>query len=170
MNVIVVVASKHGSTSAIAAAVGEELRNGGLDVSIVTAGDPNSSLDGCDAVVMGSAVYVGQWMKAARTFAEAHREKLRGMPVWMFSSGPLGDGSQQADDLADVRVLAEDLGARDHRVFAGSLDKSDLNIAERAAVRMVHAPYGDDRDWEEIRGWARSIAADLTPSSPAPGG
>lgn len=166
MNVVIVVASKHGSTSAIAAAVGEELRNGGLAVSIIDADDADGSLDGYDAAVIGSAVYVGHWMKVARNFADAHRERLRGMPLWLFSSGPLGDGSEQADELADARAFAEDLQARDHRVFAGSLDKADLNLAERAAVRMVHAPYGDDRDWEEIRAWAKTIAADLMHPSP----
>lgn len=37
MNVIIVVDSKHGSTRAIAEAIGDELRNGGLDVSIADA-------------------------------------------------------------------------------------------------------------------------------------
>jgi menaquinone-dependent protoporphyrinogen oxidase len=52
--------------------------------------------------------------------------------------------------------------ARDHRVFAGKLDKADLNLAERATVRIVHAPYGDAREWGEIRSWAATIATELT--------
>ena len=162
MNVIIVVGSKHGSTRSIAEAVGDQIRDRGLDVSIADADAADISLDGYDAAVIGSAVYVGRWTKDARTFLEVNRESLRKIPLWLFSSGPLGDASKQPDDLADVRTFAEDVHARDHRVFAGKLDRADLSIAERAAVRMVHAPYGDARDWGEIRSWAQTIAAELT--------
>jgi menaquinone-dependent protoporphyrinogen oxidase len=162
MNVIIVVGSKHGSTRSIAEAVGDELRDRGLDVSIIDADVAGISLDGYDAAVIGSAIYVGRWMKDARAFLDVNLESLRKMPLWLFSSGPSGDTSKQPDDLADVRAFAEDVHARDHRVFAGKLDKADLSLAERAAVRMVHAPYGDARDWAEIRAWAQTIAAQLT--------
>jgi menaquinone-dependent protoporphyrinogen oxidase len=168
VNVIIVVGSKHGSTRVIAEAVGDELRNGGLDVSIVDADAVDLSLDGCDAAVIGSAVYVGRWVKGARSFLEAHRAALGAMPLWLFSSGPLDHEAGRPDDLADVRSFAADVHARDHRVFAGKLDKADLSLAERAAVRIVHAPYGDARDWGEIRSWARSIAAELTGSIASP--
>lgn len=161
MNVIIVVGSKHGSTRSIAEAVGDELRNGGLDVSIVDVDTAVISVDDYDAAVIGSAVYVGRWMKGARAFLQANRESLRKMPLWLFSSGPLSDGSEQPDDLADVHAFADAVHARDHRVFAGSLDKADLSFAERAAVRIVHAPYGDAREWAEIRTWAATIAAEL---------
>jgi menaquinone-dependent protoporphyrinogen oxidase len=161
MNVIIVVGSKHGSTRSIAEAVGDELRKGGLYVSIVDADAADISLDGYDAAVIGSAVYVGRWMKDASAFLEANRESLRKMPLWLFSSGPLGDGSEQPDDLADVRAFADDVQARDHRVFAGNLDKANLSFAERAAVRIVHAAYGDAREWGAVRSWAETIATEL---------
>ena len=165
MKVIIVVASKHGSTRSIADVMGDELRSGGLGVSIIDADADDTSLDGYDAAVIGSAVYVGRWMNDARTFLDANRESLRKMPLWLFSSGPLKDGSEQPDDLAEVRAFADNVDARDHRVFAGSLDKADLSLVERAAVHIVHAPYGDAREWDEIRAWAATIAAALTAPS-----
>ena len=165
MKVIIVVGSKHGSTRAIADVVGDEIRSGGLDVSIVDADATDISVNGYDAAVIGSAVYIGKWMKDAKAFLEANRESLCKMPVWLFSSGPLKDGSEQSDDLAEVRAFADDVHAKDHRVFTGSLDKADLSLAERAAVRLVHAPYGDARDWDEIRSWAATITAALTVTS-----
>ena len=161
MNVIVIVGSKHGSTRLIAKVVGDELRNGGLDVSIVDA-DADISLDGFDAAVIGSAVYFGRWMKDAQTFLEAHREALRRMPLWLFSSGPLSHESEQPDELADVQAFADDVGARDHDIFAGSLDKANLSFAERVAVRVVHVHDGNVCEWAEIRLWAATIAAELT--------
>jgi hypothetical protein len=42
-------------------------------------------------------------------------------------------------------------------IFGGALDKSDLNIVERATMRAVHAPYGDYRPWHEISAWTDEI-------------
>ena len=81
MNVIIVVESKHCSTRSIAEAVGDELRNGGLDVTIVDADAAAISLDGYDAAVIGSAVYFGRWMKGARAFLQINHESLRTMPL-----------------------------------------------------------------------------------------
>jgi menaquinone-dependent protoporphyrinogen oxidase len=162
MNVIVAVGSKHGSTRCIAEAVGDELRRSGLGVTVVDADSDARSVDGFDAAVIGSAVYVGRWMKGTRSFLDANRESLRDMPLWLFSSGPLDDASGHDDDLADIRAFAADVHAKDHQIFAGKLEKADLSIAERAAVRIVHAPYGDAREWDRIRAWAETIASQLT--------
>ena len=59
-------------------------------------------------------------------------------------------------------ALAESLGARGSRTFAGSLRTADLGLGERATVRLVRAADGDYRDWDEIRAWAADIARTLT--------
>ncbi len=42
------------------------------------------------AFVVGSAVYVGHWEKAAVQFVREHETVLADRPTWLFSSGPLG--------------------------------------------------------------------------------
>ena len=162
MHVIIVVGSKHGSTRSIAEAVGEVLRHRGINVTTVDADAASASLAGYDAAVIGSAVYVGRWMKGAQAFLDANRESLRNMPLWLFSSGPLGEGPKHPDDLAEIRGFAADVHAKDHQIFAGKLDKADLSLAERAAARIVHASYGDAREWGRIRSWAETIASELS--------
>ena len=44
------------------------------------------------AVVLGSAVYIGGWRKAAVRFLKANEKALAQRPVWLFSSGPTGQG------------------------------------------------------------------------------
>jgi hypothetical protein len=78
------------------------------------------------------------------------------------------DNAERAESVGGPTVIGGNVHARDHRVFAGKLDKADLSIAERVAVRVVHAPYGDGREWGEIRSWAATIATELT-APPAPG-
>ena len=107
---------------------------------------------------------MGRWLPAARRFAEVHGQALRKLPVWLFSSGPIGaEDPKPPGDPAGVPELLEATGAREHIIFAGKLDKRSLGLAERLMVRAVHAPEGDFRDWEAVHEWARSIASSLAP-------
>ena len=72
--------------------------------------------------------------EARQEFAAREAKILGSRSVWLFSSGPVTDSSKP-DDPADRRQgdqIAKALGAREHRVFRGKLDKSGLSIAERA--------------------------------------
>jgi len=121
--------------------------------------DEVAEVGGYDAVVLGSGIYVGRWLSEARRFAEDNAATLTTMPVWLFSSGPLG-GSEGAEP-ADGATLAELTGAREHRVFAGRLDRTRLGPAERLIVRFVRPPEGDERDWAAVDRFAADIGAAL---------
>ncbi len=43
-------------------------------------------VEGFDALMPGSAVYMGQWMKPARERAERPAAALAAQPVWLFSA------------------------------------------------------------------------------------
>ena len=59
-------------------------------------------------------------------------------------------------------MALQSLAPRDATVFGGKLDGDVLSFAERAIIRAVRAQEGDFRDWDAIRSWAESIAAELT--------
>jgi menaquinone-dependent protoporphyrinogen oxidase len=123
------------------------------------------------AVVLGSAVYMGRWLEPARTWAAARAAALRGRPVWLFSSGPIGEPPFPPDEPHDAAPLLRLTDAREHRVFAGRLDKARLGFGERAMVTAMRAPVGDFRDWDAVRAWADAIGAGLAgPPVPAAGG
>jgi menaquinone-dependent protoporphyrinogen oxidase len=161
MKVLVAYASKHGATQGIAEAIADRLRECGHDVDAVPAVS-DVHLDGVGAVVLGSAIYAGSWRDEAVAFADVHKGALAGMPVWLFSSEPLGekvdDEEKQPRQLA---ALTKNLHPREHRIFFGALDKSKLGFGERMMVKAVKAPDGDFRDWDAIRGWADDIATSL---------
>ena len=161
VRVLVVFASKHGATREIAEAIGTELSARGLDTD-VSSMDAVVDLEGYGAVVLGSAVYVGRWLEPARRFVEAHLEALSALPLWLFSSGPLGDPLKPDDEhaVAIDEIVASTL-ARDHHLFGGKLDRSGLGLGERAIVHAVRAADGDYRQWDEIAAWARAIARQL---------
>jgi menaquinone-dependent protoporphyrinogen oxidase len=161
MKMLVTCASRHGSTREIARALAQELRACGHSVAVREV-DEVGSLDRYEAVIVGSAVYMGNWLPEARRFVEEHHEQLARVPVWLFSSGPLGtDDPQPTGAPAHLDELMKATQAHGHRVFVGKLDRSGLGPGEQLLARVVRAPEGDFRDWDDIRAWAREIAIAL---------
>ncbi len=160
MKVLVTAASKHGATTAIARAIGETLQAEGLETTVLPPEDV-SGVAGYDAVVIGSAVYMGHWLEPARHLVERDGAALVARPVWLFSSGPVGDPPKPVEDPVDVAELIAAAGAREHRVFPGTVVKRGLGFGEKAVAAALRVPDGDFRPWDEIRAWARGIAATL---------
>ena len=166
-SILVAVASKHGSTREIAEVIGEELRAHGVAADVRDI-EETDSIAGYDAVVCGSAIYMGNWLPEAYRFIDRHHQALARVPVWLFSSGPLGETDPQpVGDPVRLPGLMDTTGAREHRMFVGKLDKSELGFMEKLATKVVKAPEGDFRDWEAIRAWAREIATMLASSGVA---
>jgi menaquinone-dependent protoporphyrinogen oxidase len=178
MHVLVAYASRHGATQGIAERIGETLRAAGLDAEARPAASARS-LAGYDAFVIGSAAYMFHWLKDAVDFTHRNKATLKGKPVWLFSSGPLGSepvdakGRDQkvAAQPKEMDELIEIVGARDFRVFFGAYekDRKPIGLAERLGDRILAhmpaardaMPVGDFRDWPEIEAWAAEIARDL---------
>jgi menaquinone-dependent protoporphyrinogen oxidase len=183
MNVLVAYASRHGATQGIAERVAETLREHGLQVSLEPI-DRVDSPDRYDAFVLGSAAYMGRWLKEATAFARRHQELLSIRPVWLFSSGPIGHDLidakgrdvVKASEPLDFAELEGLLRPREERVFFGAYDPAaePIGIVERfgslftrlPAVREA-MPAGDFRDWPAIEAWATGIADALQPGEVA---
>ncbi|PFG40753.1 menaquinone-dependent protoporphyrinogen oxidase [Georgenia soli] len=159
MRILVTAASRHGATAGIAAALGDRLASLGHDVDLRP---PEEVVDvgEAEAVVLGSAVYAGLWLKAAREAVDRLAPQLRLRPTWLFSSGPLGDPPVTGQE-PDVAGYVEATGALEHRTFPGALDLCRLMYSERLMVRALHAPVGDFRDLRAVEAWADHIHAQL---------
>ncbi|MBJ7470043.1 MAG: flavodoxin [Solirubrobacteraceae bacterium] len=163
-HVIVVYASKHGSTHEIADAIGAELVGAGLTADVVDAKEVRH-LE-ADAVVIGSAVYMGRWRREAKHVLSRQAETLRAIPFWIFSTGPVGDPEAETEDAerwlepAHIVDLATELGVRGHVVFGGSLTDAQGSM-QRMMAKNMPEEFRDRRDWDEIRAWARGVATEL---------
>lgn len=174
MRILVAYATRHGSTAGIAERIAEVLSGQGFTAEALPVEDV-PGVESYDAVVLGGAAYMFHWLKPALKFAHGHQVQLRDRPVWLFSSGPLG--TEQVDqDGNDVRHSARPkefdeltalLSPRGERVFHGAYDPSQppKGLGERMVRHMPATKdllkEGDFRDWEDIEGWARDIAAEL---------
>jgi menaquinone-dependent protoporphyrinogen oxidase len=162
MRILVTAASRHGATAEIATAIADKIRESDIDVDLV-APEAVRHIDPYDAAIVGSAVYAGHWLQPARAFVNAHEEQLSQRPVWLFSSGPIGDPPKPDEDVVEVAPMLRQLGARGHRTFAGRLNPDALGFVERALTAALRAPHGDFRDFNDIRSWASGIAESLRP-------
>lgn len=171
IHVLVATASRHGATAEIGEALAAGLRARELAARARPI-EEVKDLDGCDAIVLGSAVYMGRWLKPARRFVRARADELAARPVWLFSSGPLGPAGRRVPESepTDVPTLLAITGARSHTILPGRLELACLSPLERAAVRAVHAEEQDSRDWGAVDALAGRIAADLRRPDSGPTG
>lgn len=160
--VLVIYASKYGATVGIAKRIGEVLNKSGLQVDVLSANDVKDPTV-YDAVVFGSAIYFGLWRKEATKFLKANEKTLSKMPLWIFSSGPTGQGDpvklvQGHLFPQSLNRLIERIKPRDITVFHGKADEGKMNNFEKFVLKKVGAESGDFRDWNLIDSWSQSIA------------
>ena len=163
MRILVSTASKHGSTAEIATRIAEALRvglPGDAVVEVLPAAEVGNATS-YDAVVLGSAVYMGRWLEDAR-HAAARLATHPPRPVWLFSSGPIGDPPKPDEEPAEVGDIAKATHARGHRLFAGRLDRHRLGFGEKAVVVALRVADGDFRDWDAIDAWGAQIADEVS--------
>jgi len=172
MRILVAYASKHGATAGIAERIGRSLESAGHQVEVRRVGDVDDGSE-YDAFVIGSATYLGHWRREATEFVRGLPKAAAGLPSWLFSSGPIGTSSidAQGRDIlaaAEPKELPELLAAlepRAHRVFFGALDPKKLSFAERAMRKLPAGretlPEGDFRDWDDVDSWSSTIAYEL---------
>jgi menaquinone-dependent protoporphyrinogen oxidase len=172
MSILVAYASKHGATRELAERISQNLRSAGLQADVRAAGDVGD-LAAYEGFVVGSAAYMGHWLKEAVEFVRGHQHLLAQRPVWLFSSGPLGTEATNAKG-EDMRVAAEprelpefreSIHPREHHVFFGALDPAGLSFTERSLRKLPAAravlPEGDFRDWDEVEEWTQGIAREM---------
>ncbi|MGD1992529.1 MAG: flavodoxin domain-containing protein [Anaerolineae bacterium] len=160
--VLVAYASKHGATAEIAKRIGEVLRKAGLSADVLPA-ERATNLVPYGAIILGSAIYIGRWRREATNFLETNEQALAKRKVWLFSSGPTGEGDPV--ELVDGRKIPEAvqpavnrIQPQDVAIFHGVLDPNELNFVERWMVKRADQPTGDFRNWDDITAWATAIA------------
>jgi len=157
--VLVVYASKCGSTGEIARALAEEIAARGRTAEVAPAEDVKD-LAGYSTVVLGSAVRFGQWLAPAVEFAARFHEPLQRMPVAIFTAHIMALGESEearAGRQAYIAPVVKEITPVSTAFFAGKVDPEKLSFLEKSIGRIVGSPEGDLRDWTKIRGWAAEL-------------
>lgn len=159
-SILLVYATRFGSTQEVAEAIATELRKDGLRAELRPMQDVRL-LDPYDAVVLGAAIYNAKWNVVAHQFVSQHEDVLSQLPVAIFTLGPLS--ASDAAKRNSRRQLDNELAKYPWlrpvavEIFAGKYDpsKPGLNFFER------FLPARDYRNWDAIRAWAKALSAQL---------
>ena len=177
MRVLICTASKHGSTREVGEWIAQRLRVRVGDGTSSSDGAPPSvevtccdvsevtSLEGLDAVVVGSAVYMMTWLPEAVDVLNRYRDDLAQLPVFVFSVAMTGVPDREVEEPKRMRSTLREVGAVASRTFAGRVSRDDLSLAERSIITMARSPEGDFRARDEIDAFADVIAEHLGFSS-----
>ncbi len=156
--VLIAHASKYGSTAEVAEAVGDTLADCGFDCDVVQA-QGVEVIDGYDLVVLGSGLYMTRLHKDAQRFLKRHRKALARVPFAVFAMGPLSAEPREIDkvrpQLEHALAQMPELHPFATAIFGGVI------VPERLHFPFNRMPAGDHRDWDEIRRFAGSLAAEI---------
>jgi menaquinone-dependent protoporphyrinogen oxidase len=161
--ILVAYATRCGSTAEVAAAVAEELSKGGLPVDLRPIKSVDS-LEGYGAVVLGSAIRMGNWVPEALKFVQNHQSELQQMPAAVFSVHMNNLGEDETSRAArvgyhqGVRALITPAA---EAWFAGVIDQKKMALIDRWITSAMKAVNEDKRDWSAIRGWTAGLELGL---------
>ncbi len=161
---LVAYGTRYGSTREVAETVAATLEEQGIDTDVKAAREVRS-LDGYDAVVLGTPLYMGALHKDVRALLEKNRKVFEQTPFALFALGPVkaddgidGSRAQLIEALAKLPVPTPASTA----VFVGAYDPARLGFKDKMIAALPASPlHGegahDDRDWEAIRAWSRQL-------------
>jgi menaquinone-dependent protoporphyrinogen oxidase len=161
--VLIVYASRAGSTGEVAKAVGQTLSEAGASVDIRSVADEND-LSNYEAVIVGSAIRMGRWLPEAVDFVKKHRDELSRVPAAYFvvCSTMQDDTPENRKKtlayLDPVHKAAPNIKPVDIGLFAGVIDFSKLSFMDKSMLKVRGASEGDFRNWAAIKKWATDIA------------
>jgi menaquinone-dependent protoporphyrinogen oxidase len=162
--ILVGYATRSGSTREIAEAIGEVIREKGIDADVLPVKNI-ASLEGYSAAVLGAPFYMFAWLRDMRRFMARQRKGLAGMPVAVFALGPFNDVEKDwqgvRDQLAKELKRYPWLNPVEAEVFGGVFDPKKLGFPYNLIPAMNKMPPTDIRDWVKIRAWAEGLAGKL---------
>lgn len=170
VRVLVLYATKTGSTQGIAEQIGATLQSLGADVDVISAEEkPDCSV--YSAAVVGSGVRAGLWHASAKQWLVGHADELKSIPLALFTVClTMATNPERTDTVrgyTDLLLSETSLEPVDVGLFAGKNEPKALPVAERLIMKAMQAPIGDFRDMDAVAAWAEAIAPKLGISAEA---
>ena len=160
--VLIVYASRFGSTAEIAEAMGQAICDKVSSVDVLPV-QKAKGVSGYDLIVLGGAARMGKILPETVRFAKKHGEALQSTPVAYFCSG-MAMSEDTAEKRAEMMGYLDPLCAIAEPVslglFGGNVDPTRMKGFFKLMFGNVKegpmAP-NDARNWDSIRDWAVSL-------------
>jgi len=159
--VLVGYATRAGSTTGVAEAIGRTLSERGCVVDVKPLREKPSP-GGYDAVVVGSAINGAAWLPEAVSWLESNAGALRDTPTAVFCVHSMNGGSDEKQTrkrLAYLDKVRATVTPVAEGFFLGTGPTADDTsfIARWAFKTFGGTAEGDARDWDKIETWAEGL-------------
>jgi menaquinone-dependent protoporphyrinogen oxidase len=157
--ILVAYASRCGSTAEIAEALGSDLRSRGYKPEVLPVAKV-AQLGGYQAMLLGSAVRAGNWLKEATGFVRQHQREIQDLPNAFFTVHMMNVGDDEKSRKGRLGYLnpVREMVLPDSEVFfAGRMDLSRLSFGERLLCKVMGASSKDLRNWPAIHAWGSNV-------------
>lgn len=161
--ILVTYATRAGSTVGVASAIAETLGQRGFAVDVKPVKE-KPTLTGYQAVILGSAIRMGQWLPEMKDYIKSNQAALGKLPVALFTvhmSHVGDDETSRSARQAYVAPIHALLTPADEAFFAGKMDFNTLSFMDRLIMQAIKGKGSSEaedlRDWGKIRGWANSV-------------
>lgn len=137
MKTLILYATKYGSTRRAAERLATLLGGEAMDIC-----GHAPALADYDAVILGSAVYMGRVMRAMRSFMRTHRDELMRAKLGLFACGgtPAGTDGYMAklfpDELLGHAKATAQLGGMIQRDRMGLFDRKLIAALEKSGQKL----------------------------------
>jgi len=157
-DILIVTASKNGSTTQIGAKIKEHLESAGFMVDTLSATPVKIDLRFYHLIVIGSGIYGGVPHLVIKAFIDSNRAELLRKKVAVFAvcgKKAAKSTKKRAEASGYIDSVAYGLNPVSKIVFAGKIPSYGLgNPILRLALG---AGPGDYRNWEAIKEWSNSL-------------
>jgi len=165
MKALIVYGSWAGSTQSIAEAIGNGLKDKGLDVDVVSAAEAKSVAE-YDVVVAGAAIRAFRPHKATMRFLKRNASALAAKKVALFAVCMSAENSEEnaaqiEGYLQKMTTAAPGVEPIKTGAFCGVMDMEKLGGMARFMIKRMGGEAKDGRDWEAIAAWTGELVAAL---------
>jgi menaquinone-dependent protoporphyrinogen oxidase len=181
MRTLIVYGTRYGATAGTSEEIAKVLQGEGFDVKVVNGKEEKiKDISSYDLIIVGSGMQMSKWTGEAEDFLKRFQKEFAQKKVAIFVSSmksvPEREGKQ--DELEKARKIDLDGKVAKYGLhplaigfFGGVLDFNKMNIITRRTFGFIRPQLEKDgfkesppgvyelRDWEEIRGWAKELAA-----------
>jgi len=181
MTTLIVYGTRYGATAGTSEEIAKVLQGEGFEVKVVNAKEMKiKDISHYDLIVVGSGMQMGRWTGEAEDFLKRFQKQLGEKKVAIFISSmkTVAEREGKQDEVAKTRKMGLDDKVAKYGLhpvasgfFGGVIDFNKMNIITRRTFGFIRpqlekdgfkeAPSGvyDLRNWEEIRLWAKELAA-----------
>jgi menaquinone-dependent protoporphyrinogen oxidase len=158
--VLVAYATWAGSTTGVAERIAGVLNRNGFTAEAVRAKDVRD-ISSYGAVILGTAVHAGKLHPDALKFARRNAADLGSKPFAAFVvclAMKENDEKARATAGTYLEPVRQQVKPLSEGLFAGAYDPQKLDFVSRQIMKMIKAPPGDFRKWDEVEAWAATLA------------